>query len=136
MICKPTILLQGLENSILCSSRSLHFAPAPHIPDSIRGFHGNRSSSWTCPREDENPMGGTWQKTSKAPPPHPAQVNHARFHTRQNASSSVSQRKSNTGFSRHRGRENNPKYLLRPVSHPRIQSEISTEPLPGVRHFP
>jgi hypothetical protein len=51
------------------------------------------------------------------------------FRTRQNASSSVSLRKANIGFSRHRGRERNLKYLLRPVSHPRIQSEYRPNPL-------
>lgn len=60
-------------SAALSLSLSLHLAPAPHIPDSISGFHGNRLSSWTCPREDENPMGGTWQKTSKVPPPHTGQ---------------------------------------------------------------
>lgn len=45
---ESSILLQSLGNSILCTAPSAS-SPAPPIPDSSWGFHGNSPSSWTIP---------------------------------------------------------------------------------------
>lgn len=108
-------------------------SPSPSHPWFHRRFPWQPPELLDLSSRRWEPHGRNMAKDVKSPPHRSIMC---AFRTRQNASSSVSRRKLNIGFGRHRGRENNPKYLLRPVPHPRIQSEISTEPLPGARHFP